>query len=106
MVKEYGLVIYSDEVMIESVKYRIMVLEEGVACVRIRISQKTKKEKFVEHYFHIPSRDIELLENDNYPKKLKVSRFTLCFLTTRKKKQFIESIRIQCKTKSIINVSN
>lgn len=39
MAKEYGLVIYSDEVVIESVKHRIMILEEAAVCVRIRISQ-------------------------------------------------------------------
>lgn len=66
--------------------------------------QKTKKEKFVDQYFHIVLNGIETHENDLYPKKLRITAqysnqsYTTSFSTTRKKKQFIEMLRNQINT--------
>lgn len=38
MAKQYGLVVYSDEVSIDAAKFRLLILEKAVACVRIRMS--------------------------------------------------------------------
>lgn len=52
--------------------------------------------------FSIPILNIELHENDAYPKKMKIIadnadhiNYTVTFATTRKKKQFMDAIRKQ-----------
>lgn len=101
-VRSYGLVIYSDTITIDETKYRALILERGLICVKIRISTKTKREKFVEQYFAIPLTATLLMENELYPRRLKISAnyakhisFVMHFATTRKKKQLIEVIRNQ-----------
>lgn len=64
--------------------------------------QKTKKEKFIDQLFSIPILNIELHENDAYPRKMKIIadnanhvNYTISFATTRKKRQFMDAIRTQ-----------
>lgn len=38
MAKQFGLVVYSDEVSIDAAKFRLLILERAVVCVRIRMS--------------------------------------------------------------------
>lgn len=70
----------------------------------LSFSQKTKKEKFIDQLFSIPILNIELHENDAYPRKMKIIaedtnathvNYTVTFATTRKKKQFMDAIRKQ-----------
>lgn len=101
-VRSYGLVIYSDTITIDEGKYRALILERGLVCVKIRISTKTKREKFVEQYFAIPLTATLLMEHEMYPRRLKLAAnyakhisFVMHFATTSKKKQLIQAIRAQ-----------
>lgn len=43
MARQHGLIVYSDEVSIDSAKCRLMILERAVVCVRIRMSVVSEK---------------------------------------------------------------
>lgn len=67
--------------------------------------KKTKREKFIDQLFSIPILNIELHENDAYPRKMKIIadnashvNYTVTFAATRKKKQFMDAIRKQRNT--------
>ncbi|XP_031634819.1 uncharacterized protein LOC116348094 isoform X2 [Contarinia nasturtii] len=90
-VRKFGVITYSDEISLDFTKCRILILERGLVC-------KTKTEKFIDQVFSIPILNIELHENDIYPRKMRIItgnsthiNYTVTFST----KQFMDAILTQ-----------